>query len=266
MKKSNKLSLFYVIVSFVLFVTLLGGGVYGVYISVGLNFVRSNVSNVTNGIASNVASNMSYGSGFATGNNSMFGVIALSVALLVLAVFDLVSMIKQIVFFKQFKVIKNSTIEQVIEKKVKTKKSVLVFAFIIDTLSFVVALVGLFLNARSFSGIGSVWVLYLIDGAVCLFSIISVVLLIAKYNKAKKSHREQLEKNKDDKVKLKNDNVLQFNFADNVDKLEYCLLKLKHLKTSKIISLEEYSKLRSEILGNNESKMIDFEKEKQSQI
>ena len=80
MKKSNKLTVFYVISSVSLFLVLLLGGIYGVYVSVGLNFVRSN--SVPNEIAggNNGLANVSFG-GSVNYSPSMVGVIFLSIIL-----------------------------------------------------------------------------------------------------------------------------------------------------------------------------------------
>lgn len=257
MKKSNKLSALYVVSSLLLFLVLIGGGVYGVYVSVGLNFVGTNMSNITNAGNSNV-SNVSLSENVVTGSSSMTGIIILSVALIVLAIFDLVSMIKQLVFFKQFNVIKNSSFEQVVERKVKSKKSVIVFAFIIDILSFCVGLAGLFLNAKSYVANNISWVLYLIDGAVCVFAVFSFVLLIVKLRKVKKQNNEMMiQKNNaiqnEEKV-YENINGLKI---ENIDRLEYFLLKLKHLKTSRVITTEEYDKIRKSVLGSDD---VEIEK------
>ena len=117
MKSSNKLTISYVIISLLLFLTLMAGGVYGVYVSVGLNFVRSSVGNASFGDVGGV-SNVSYG-GTVNFSPSMTGIIVLSVGLIVLAVLDLIAMIKQIIFFRQFKFVRESKIEAGIERKIK---------------------------------------------------------------------------------------------------------------------------------------------------
>ena len=75
---------------------LAAGGVYGIYVSVGLNFVRSSLSNVTGGSGVG-ASNVSFG-GTVNFESSMLGVIVLSIVLIILAIIDLISLIKQIIF------------------------------------------------------------------------------------------------------------------------------------------------------------------------
>ena len=259
MKKSNKLTVFYVISSVLLFLILLGGGVYGVYVSVGLSYAGSNMTNISN---SRTATNVAYNVAPASGGSSMTGVIILSVALIVLSVLDLISLIRQIVLFKQFKAVKNSAIESAIEKKVKSKGRVVFFACLVDFLSLVVGGVGLFVNARHLVGIGLTWVLYVIDASVCVFAVVSFVLLLVKLKKVKQANKnfknaEAKQDNHDVSKKQKLiDNIISF----NVDELEYCLLKLKHLKSSRIISLEEYQNLRKLIFDENEK--TDKEKNK----
>ena len=96
MKKSNKISFFYIATSLTLLLVLIFGGVYGIYVSVGLSFIRQSADNIS-GIE-NAASNVSFG-GTVNFNYSMVGIIILSVALIILAIFDLISLIRQIVLF-----------------------------------------------------------------------------------------------------------------------------------------------------------------------
>ena len=129
----------------------------------------------------------------------------------------------------------------------KSKKSVIVFAFIIDVLSFVVGVVGLFINVRNNYSGNIVWVLYLINGIVCLFAVMSFVLLIVKLRRTKKIHDEYMHKSNNfhcEKYSLNTD-------VESIDRLEYCLLKLKHLKSSRIISVDEFEKLRKRFFSNN---------------
>ncbi|MBO5344907.1 MAG: hypothetical protein J6A51_03320 [Clostridia bacterium] len=253
MKKSNKITILYIISSILLFVTLVGGGVYGVYLSVGFNFVRSRINGISN-VGAN-ASNVSFG-GNANFSTSMTGVIVLSVALIVLAVFDFVSLIRQIVFFKQFKAVRESSIEKDVEKKIKSKGVVIFFAFLIDIISIGVGVAGFFLNAKTFVGNGSVWVLYLIDGLVALFALMSFVLLIVKLKRVKTENKNNLclSKKKDFDLK-KMDACFKF----DIDKIEYDLLKLKHLKSSKVISNEEFEILRKKLFNIEEFEEVSKE-------
>ena len=99
MKKSNKISIIYILSSMLLLGTMIFGGIYGVYISVGLNFVRSSVSNVTSGGAAGGASNVAFG-GTVNFESSMTGIIILSIILIILSIFDIISLIRKIVLFK----------------------------------------------------------------------------------------------------------------------------------------------------------------------
>ena len=98
MKKSNKISVLYILSSIALFLILAGGGAYGVYVSLGLNYMSSTFSNVAGGL-NGAAENVGFVEDGVRVGSSMTGIIVLSVVLIVLAVFDFVSMIKQIVFF-----------------------------------------------------------------------------------------------------------------------------------------------------------------------
>lgn len=255
MKKSNKLTMFYVLSSIVLFLTLLGGGVYGVYLSAGLMFVRSNMQDFSGG---NVARNVAYGGmSDSVVEAPSLGVMVLSIVLIVIAIFDFVSLVKQIVFFKQFKFVEDSNFEQSVEKKIKLKKSVVVFACVIDIVSIVVAVIGFFVNARGLAGVSS-WVFYVIDGAVCLFAVMSLVLLLVKLKNVKKIHTENIEILKRKTTCETNLNDVDFDF---VDKVEYFLLKLKHLKSSRVISAEEYDGIRKNFF-DFENKECEVVKEK----
>jgi len=259
MKKSNKLSVFYILTSISLLLVLLFGGVYGVYISVGLNFVKSSVSNVA-GVA-NRATNVAYG-GSVNFESTMTGVIILSIVLIVLAVFDIVSLIKQIIFFKQFKAVKDSKIERAVEKKVKSKGSVIFLACVVDVVSLIVGVVGIFINARTFVGNNMSWVLYVVDGAVCVLAIMSFVLLFMKLRRVKKMKQEEFEieeveiseQESSDKVCL-DDFIQKF----DIDKIEYCLIKLKYLKSCKIISADEYEMLRGLLFNKKDKDVCDLE-------
>ena len=252
MKKSNKLSLFYIISSLSLLFVLIIGGVYGIYVSVGLTFVRENASNVT-GVPVGGVSNVSFG-GTVNFEYSMTGVIILSMVLVVLAIFDFVSLIRQIVLFKQFKIVRKSVIEKGVEQKVKSKGSVVFFAILIDLLSIVVGVVGIFINPKSFAGNRYAWIFYLIDIVIVLLALTSIVLLIMKLKSLKKSlseieteRRETLKQTSEKDVKSKS---LKLN--DDIDEFEYKLLKLKHMKNSKVISPEEYKSLREKLLNESD--------------
>ena len=92
MKKSNKTTIFYIISSLLLFTSLIGGGIYGVYISMGLSFVRNGISNIS---GDNIARNVSFG-GSVNFSYSMIGVIILSILLIVISIFDFILLIKQV--------------------------------------------------------------------------------------------------------------------------------------------------------------------------
>ena len=252
MKKSNKLSFFYVISAVGLFLTLLIGGGYGIYVSVGLNFVRSSVPGVTeNGGVSNV----SFG-GSVNYTPSMTGVIFLSLILVVLAIFDFISLIKQVVFFKQYKVIKNSELEKKIESKTKSKGAVIFWTILLDVLSLVAGIVGIFINNRSFAGKSNFsWVFYAVDIAVSVLSLLSIILLIAKLkNKASETNptKNKTEKKQeiDDEPKRKQTPKKTIN-AKEINQMEYNLIKLEAMKKGEIVSDEEYKKLRRKIINSS---------------
>lgn len=250
MKKSNKTSLFYILSSVLLLGAMLFGGIYGIYISVGLNFVRSSVANISDaGVGNSGATNVAFG-GTVNFESSMTGIIILSVILVILAILDIISLIKQIVLFKQFKMVRNARFEKVVEKKVKSKSAVVFFAVVIDILSLIVGVVGIFLNARTFVGSNLSWVLYLIDGLVALLSVISLVLLIIKVKQAKNDNNLQNEHSAKNEYFEENNNFVYRSF--DIDNIEYSLLKLKYLKNSKIITAEESEILRNKILRKDD--------------
>ena len=263
MKKSNKLSLFYILSSVSLLLVLIFGGVYGIYVSVGLSFVRQSASNMT-GTPAGSASNVSIG-GSVNFEYSMVGVIILSIALVVLAIFDLVSLIRQIILFKQFKAVRESAFEKGIEKKVKSKGAVVFLAIAIDVISIVFGVIGLFINGQSFVGNNLAWLFYLIDIFIIIFALISMVLLIVKLRSFKKSvseiKKEREEKQKDKKeTDLKSQKSFKVTNYD-IDEFEYKLLKLKHMKNTKVISQEEYKALRDKLLKENNLKQEITKKE-----
>lgn len=261
MKKSNKITIFYIITSFSLFVLLIGGGCYGIYMSVGLSFVRSGVSNITEGVARNVSfgatANFSY---------SMIGVISLSVILIIISIFDFILLIKQITFFKQFKIIRESKIEQKIENKIKNKTSIIVLTIILDIVSFIVGIIGILINTRTFPTRNIVWPLNLIDGLVSLFALLSMVLLIIKLKskiKLKNISQDENQKNLAF-VSLNEENTINSQIID-IDKVEYRLLKLKQLKSSKIINNEEYEMMRKNIIGIENTNDVFYENNKKTE-
>lgn len=273
MKKSNKITAFYVIASLLLFLTLLGGGVYGVYLSVGINFMRSTVSNVTDASAGGTAQNVAYG-GMVDFQPSMIGVIILSVVLVVISIFDLISLFRQLVFFKQFKLIRESGIEKFVESKIKSKSSVVFFAVLINIMSFIAGVVGIFINATTFINAAMSWVLYSVDGLVAVLSVVSLVLLIKKV-KMQKISRDELGKSINNDKQYENmeegltacpqkkeafveffetnDNGKELNNFENkhddINHVEYVLLKLKNMKESKVITNDEYEYLREKHTG-----------------
>lgn len=259
MKKSNKVSIFYALSSLSLLLVLIVGGIYGIYVSVGLNFARQNMANVAGNPAGG-ATNVSFG-GTVNFETSMVGVIILSMALIVLAIFDLVSLIRQIVLFKQFKMIRESSIEKTVEKKVKSKGVVIFFAILIDLISIALGVVGLFINGKSFIGNNLAWLFYLIDAFIILFALASMILLIIKLKKHKNIMAEKKAVSLESKQKQdRQDDSKKYKVTNyDVDEFEYKLLKLKHLKTSKIISSEEYKSLRDKLLKEN-NLMIEGDK------
>lgn len=252
MKKSNKITFFYILSSMSLLLVLIFGGVYGIYVSVGLSFMKQSVSNVS-GVPGG-ASNVSIG-GTVNFEYSMIGVIFLSIALVVLAIFDLVSLIRQIVLFKQFKAVRESALEKGLEKKVKSKKSVIFFAILVDVVSLVLGVIGIFINSRSFVGNNYAWLFYLIDAIIVVLSVASIVLLVIKLRSFKKSISEiQKDRAKREKDKKEPEEKVAKTFKVSeydIDDFEYKLLKLKNMKNSKVISPEEYKSLRAKLLKEN---------------
>ena len=255
----NKVTIFYITSSVLLFFLLIGGGCYGIYISVGLSFVRNGVSNIVDGVAQNV----SFG-GTVNFSYSMMSVIILSIGLIILSIFDFILLIKQIVFFKQFRIIKDSNLEKGIENKVKNKSSIVFFAIVIDLISFAVGIIGIVINMQTFPNKNVSIPLFVIDGLVSLFAVISIVLLTIKLKSIKKNKKRQTETQKE---KVQNDNKNKENNANfiektpDIDKIEYQLLKLKYLKSSKIINLDEYDKIRKAIIiGNDDGEITENNK------
>ena len=240
MKKSNKITFFYMASIVLLFLSLLGGGVYGLYISIGLSYMRTSVSNITD--TTGGLSQVGYNN-FVNGA-SMIGVIVLSGVLILLAVFDFICLIKQIILFKQFKVVKNSLLEKKVEKKVKSKASVVAFAVIIDFLSLLAGIFGIIFNSRSLVNGNLIWVLYAIDVLVSVLAVISFILLIAKLRQLKKHGFEKNKKYQKDNF---DETTMRYNNL-NVNQLENDLIKLKHLRSSKMITKDEFDDMRNMIL------------------
>lgn len=276
MKKSNKITAFYVISSISLCLVLLLGGAYGVYLSVGMNFMRSTVSNVTD-VSDGVTQNVSLAENNAA-QPSLTGVIILSAILIVISIFDMISLIRQLVFFKQFKLVRESGLEHFIEDRVKSKSSVVFFACVINVLSFIAGAVGIFINVTSFVNAGLSWILYVVDGLVVVLSVVSFVLLIKKVKMDKPSRHEinknhnykELSKEQAEK-KLSSNSRFDFDtlklkqrlergffdsneIKDDIDSVEYVLLKLKSMKNSDIISTDEFEYLREKLTGMPRSK------------
>ncbi len=259
MKKSNKTSFLYIFSSVSLLLVLIFGGCYGIYISVGMSFVRRGISNLTDTGATNV----SFG-GTLNFQTSMLGVIVLSVALIVISILDFISLIKQVSFFKQFSVVKNSKIVKNIEKKSKSKGKIVFFAVFIDVISFIAGLLGIFINMRTFPNGNMIWVIYVVDGLISILSVVSIVLLIVKLKKIKKIENERnksieskeiYEDNDSDKTVQKE---IYFSNELNINEIEYKLLKLKQLKLSRIITSEEFERLRKYVI-KDEPKEINSE-------
>ncbi len=255
MKKSNKISFFYIITSLTLLLVLVFGGVYGIYVSVGLSFVRNSAENVA-GVAEGAASNVSFG-GTVNFDYSMAGIIILSIALVILAIFDLISLIRQIVLFKQFKMVKNSSFEKGVEKKVKSKGIVIFFAVLVDLLSVGIGIVGIFLNGRSFAGHNMAWLFYIVDILIIILAVMSIVFLIMKLKALKgdntplkKSISTSIVKNTENEPRENNSKPTK-NKDYDIDEFEYKLLKLKNLKNSKVLTKDEYEKIRNNIMKDS---------------
>lgn len=270
MKRSNKITAFYVLCSVSLFLILLVGGGYGIYVSVGMNFLNnmmSNVANVAEGDVQNVATvdetNV---------NASFSGIIILSAILIIISVFYMISLIKQLVFFKQFKIIRESGLEHLIEDKVKSKSAVIFFACLINVLSLLAGIAGIFVNISSLAGAAMSWVLYIVDGLVAVLSVMSLVLLTKKVKGDKPDKNVKNKKNsKDDfdnyqkietNKKLDDTEIFLASESDNVDNIEYVLLKLKNMKECKVISNDEYDYLREKMTGLPKKKTMKKSKSK----
>ncbi len=249
MKKSNKLTVFYVISSVSLFLVLLFGGIYGVYVSVGLNFVRSSVPEP---IGETGVSNVSFG-GNVSYTPSMTGIIFLSIILVAISIFDFVMLIKQVIFFKQFKAVKNSKITKKVEQKTSSKSGVIFWTFVIDILSLGAGVAGLFINSRSLAGgVEMGWVFYAVDILVSVLSLLSIILLIAKLKT--KSNVKSLQKSERKNLTAENHQTHDKNkqkivTQKDINQMEYNLMKLESMKKGKIVTDDEYKKLRRNILN-----------------
>ena len=260
MKKSNKISFFYIATSLTLLLVLIFGGVYGIYVSVGLSFIRQSAENVS-GIE-NAASNVSFG-GTVNFNYSMVGIIILSVALIILAIFDLISLIRQIVLFKQFKMVKNSSLEKGVEKKVKSKGVVIFFAVLVDLISVTLGIVGICLNGRSFAGNNYAWIFYVVDIVIIILSVMSIVFLVMKLRALKpekQNYVRELGKNQNTE-ESKNLGSKSNKTKYDIDEFEYKLLKLKNLKNSKVLTKDEYERIRNNIM--KDSKLLKIKNKEQ---
>lgn len=267
MEKTNKITVFYVISSVTLFLVLLLGGVYGVYVSVGLNFVRSNTPVGDYGGENGIA-NVSFG-GNVNYSPSMVGVIFLSIILVVISIFDFFTLIKQVIFFKQFKAVNNSSLTKKIEAKTPSKGGVIFWTFIVDILSFIAGVAGLFINNRSFAGGNEMsWLFYLIDSVVALLSLLSIILLIVKLkNKATEKKNSNVKKDKlalgADERKTRTRAKKESLDTKDFSQMEYNLMKLDSMKKAKIVTEEEYKKIRKKILNFDFSKnaLSDYKKD-----
>lgn len=259
MKNTGKVSLFYVLTVLGLFVVLLGGGAYGIYLSVGLSFVRSSVPEFSEigGGATNVSI-----AGTANYTQSMTGIILLSVFLIVLAIVDFVIMIKQVVFFKQFKIIKNSKLEKKIEQKTKSKSSVIFWSFVFDIVTFLTGIAGLFVNNRSFAESGNYsWIFYAVDIAVSVLSLLSIILLVVKLKQKKNmvqnnsKNRKTSNKRGGQDIEREKEPARRLEPSD-INQMEYNLIKLEAMKKGKLIKDEEYNKIRKKIIKFDKRKDV----------
>ena len=92
-----------------------------------------------------------------------------------------------------------------------------------------------------------------------------MVLLIVKLRSFKKSVNE-IKKEREEKQKEKKDSDSKsqksFKVTNyDIDEFEYKLLKLKHMKNTKVISQEEYKSLRDKLLKENNLKQEISKKE-----
>lgn len=253
MKKSNKVTLFYVLSSIALFLCLIVGGIYGVYVSVGLNFAKSSVPNIAGngGGISNVSIK-----GTVNYTPSMTGVILLSIILVALAIVDLIIMIRQIVFFKQFKIIRTSSLENKIEQKTNSKGMVIFWTFFIDIICIIVGIVGVFINNRSFAGKSNFsWVFYTVDIAVSVLALISIILLIVKLRMRKKIEEKNEPCKSETTKKPVGIEPLDSIDTKDINQMEYKLLKLEIMKKAGLISQDEYAKIRKRIVNVKNSRV-----------
>jgi hypothetical protein len=163
--------------------------------------------------------------------------------------------------------IRESGIEHFVERKIKSKSSVIFFACLINVVSFLAGVAGIFVNLNSFIDGGLSWILYVVDGLVAVLAVVSFVLLIKKVqmNKKNKENNESMgSQHKSDKNRLTilgiNANEHKEGYEEDknlkIDSVEYILLKLKSMKESKIISSDEYDYLREKMVGIPKQKKI----------
>lgn len=237
MKKSKKITIFYAISSLALFLILAGGGAYGLYLSVGVNYINStgfsSVLPRTYARNQNITNTIT-GSGV---GGLGIGTIILSCVLILLALLDVFALIKQIIYFKKI----NSSNGL---GRNKIKATPIIFAFVIDVLSLVVSVWGIVLGFQGYAGNGFSWIFYLINGLIGLFAVISMVLLVMKLKQKSTKAENQF-------CELLGDKEF------SIDRLEYELIKLKHLKSSKIISADECEMLRSAIIEKYHLEELD---------
>ena len=132
------------------------------------------------------------------------------------------------------------------------------FAVIIDVASIAAGVFGVFLNMRSFVRNGILWILYLIDGVIIFLAVLSFVLLIAKLKHVKhlKSSNNDVFKNKHDKNVSNNQKCGETKQEKlDIDDVEYKLIKLKIMKSAKLINEEEFKQLRQKIIPTKRNRV-----------
>ena len=159
--------------------------------------------------------------------------------------------------------VKNSSLEKGVEKKVKSKGVVIFFAVLVDLISVTLGIVGICLNGRSFAGNNYAWIFYVVDIVIIILSVMSIVFLVMKLRALKpekQNYVRELVKNQNTE-ESKNLGSKSNKTKYDIDEFEYKLLKLKNLKNSKVLTKDEYERIRSNIM--KDSKLLKTKNKEQ---
>lgn len=222
-KPKKKITVFLIMCTLLLSLSLIGGGIYSLYISIGFRFLqRSAIGGL------NTSSLYTYStSGLGTGSNTMFGMIIISLIMMGLGFGMIVIFFKQLPLYKQIKFIAKMPNVKYKDYSKQVKKSVITYSILAYIICIAFCIFAIISAFRSGIASNYIWVVVIMFGIVLALSISSMVLMFVKLAQLSKIKKHLISVDKqtqnitdiDNNSKTTNNNEPQKNDSSNSENL-----------------------------------------------